>query len=575
MQENQHSGRSGPRGRQGLDLLLALLLFVAALGVRWLNIQAVQFPPLDDPAFYLTTAENLVTGRGLEVDVLWSYQVPFSGVNHPSHEHWMPLTTGLIAVAFAVQRVFSGGLETSLKIAQMPGLVLGALLAPLTYLIGRRLLPGDRGSMFHVWQGSRWVSLGAALLVAVNATLSYQSASADSSAPFALIATWALAIAVRKPGDQGGYFGTGLLVALAYLTRADGLLLLVAIPLAWFLLPAPARPVTDLPDNPAAELVWRYWPREKRAKADQPRALGPGLVNVLDLVVAFALLVAPWLIRNYLAFGTPLPSSVFHQAWLSDYVETFNYLSHPTLETWLAQGWQAILDLRVQALLHNGKVFLLSTFPWGVLALPGLWLLRREWPFFPPLVYSLLLFFGVALIFPVSSMSGTFYHSLGAAVPFLALGAIYTIQRILRPFRQYQKLQKTTSLILIMTLLVPAGVQVTMSLPAIAERHQAEETQFGAAASWLAQNAAPGDVIMTTQPYTLNYASGQPSIVLPGSEPLDAALQAAQRYSARYLIITQVFGQYPQILQDHPDPRFRLVEETETTLIYAIEGEQP
>ncbi len=86
---------------------------------------------------------------------------------------------------------------------------------------------------------------------------------------------------------------------------------------------------------------------------------------------------------------------------------------------------------------------------------------------------------------------------------------------------------------------------------------------------------ASGDVVMTTQPYSLHYASGHPCIVLPGNESPDAAWQAAQRYGARYLVISQTFGQYPQILHDRPDPRFPLLVTIHGAGIYAIQGETP
>jgi hypothetical protein len=553
-----------PNTQPWLDALLVVLLLAIGLGVRWPYLRAVVFPPLDDPAFYLTTAENLVSGRGLEVDVLWSYQILFQSVTHPSHEHWMPLTTGLIAAAFALQRAIPTELLTLLQTGQLPGMILGALLVPLTYLFGRRALPGG--------ERNRWVALGAAALVAVNATLGYQSASADSSAPFALLAAWALAHAVRPPGDEGSYFGTGLLIALAYLTRADGLLLLLAVPLAWWLLPVPAPPLVDLPDKEAARLAWEYWPREQGSEEAWRNIIGPSLASLFDLAVAFALLVAPWLVRNYLAFGTPLPSSLLSQAWLNDYMDTFNYLFHPTWETLLDQGWSAILAQRGQALLHNSGVFLSITFPWGLLALPGLWLLRREWSFFPPLVYGLLLFFVTALVFPVSTTFGTFYHSLGGVVPFLALAAVYAVQRSIQRLSRNRKLAEVTFATVTAALLALAGAQLAWALPGVAERHQAEKEQFEAAGEWLAQHASPGDVVMTTQPYTLNYASGHPCIVLPGNEAPDAAWKAAERYRARFLIITQIFGQYPQILHDQPDPRFHLLETSGPTEFYEIGG---
>jgi hypothetical protein len=559
MAKDQQKDRR-PRSKLWLDALLALLLLAAGLGVRWLYVRAVPFPPLDDPAFYLTTAENLVNGRGLEVDALWNYQVSFPSVTHPSHEHWMPLTTGLIAAAFAL-------LKPSLQAGQLPGLILGALLVPLTYIAGRRALPGgDR---------NRWVSLAAAILVAANAALGYQSASADSSAPYALLGAWALILAIRKPGDEGSYFGLGLIIALAYLTRADGLLLAVAVPLAWFLLPTPAQPVTALPDSPAAQFVWEHWPREEGSDEAWRRTLGPSLRDVLDMMVGFALLVVPWLGRNVLAFGTPLPSSVLSQAWLTDYADTFNYLAHPTWQTLLEQGWPVILAQRGEALLHNAGIFLLNTFPWGLLAIPGLWFLRREWAFFPATIYGLLLFLVTAIVFPVSTVSGTFYHSLGAVVPFLALAAAYAVQRWIERWSKSRKMTAFIFAAVMAGITVLAAAQVFFSLQTVEARHQDEMAQFEKAADWLSRYAAPGDVVMTTQTYTLHYASGHPTIALPANEPPDATWKAAQRYKARFLVITQIFGQYPQILRDQPDPRFRLVEGSETVELYEILGGQP
>lgn len=578
MEKNQRSIRSRSQTGRGVDLLLMVLLFVAGVGARWPYIEAMIPPGGDEPAFYLTTAENLLSGRGLEVDALWSYQIPFPTVTHPSHEDLMPLPTGLIAASLAIQRALAGVEEIAALMqgqmaSQAPGLILVALLAPLTYLVGRRSLPGRGPGTTHAWRGSRWISLAAALLVVANAALGHEAASASSGAPFAFFAAWALVIAVRKPGDEGGYFGLGLLIGLACLTRVDGLVLLLAVPLAWWLLPPPRRPVTDLPDNPAAEVVWEYWPREQGSEREWQRALGPSLTHLVDLGVAFSLLVVPWLVRNYLAFGMPFPNSVLNQLWLTDYLETFNYLEHPTLETWLAQGWQALLIQRGQALLYNGGTFLSSTFPWGILALPGLWLLRREWPFVTPLIYGLLLFFGSALVLPISVMAGVLDAAWGALVPFLALAAMYAVQQAARRLSRGSKVGDVLWIAVFLICLVLAGAQIAVTLPAEAERQQAEQEQFQAAADWLAHSAPPDTVIMTVQPYLLNHAGGQPCIALPGAEPLDAAWAAAQQYGARYLVITQEFGNYPRVLQEGGDPRFRLVAVTETTQIYEIGGQ--
>lgn len=541
------------------DLLAALALLAIGLGVRWLYVRAVAFPPLDDPAFYLTSAKNLVAGRGLVIDALWSYQLLPATVTHPSHEHWMPLTTGVIASAFTL-------MGSSLRAGQLPGMILGALLAPFTYLAGRRALPCATSNRRSGGSRNRWTALGAALLIAVNATLGYQSASADSSAPYALLAAGALLAASAARATRFGAIVTGMLAALAYLTRSDGLLLLAAIPLAWWLLPA----------SPGRHR------QEKEPEEGQPHAetaaptarRRPGLAAAAVMVLAFALAIAPWLARNQYAFGTPLPASVLSQARLYDYVDTFN-LALPTWDSLFARGRQALCLQRAEALLHNGGVFLLSTFPWGLLALPGVWLLRRERAFSLPFVYGLLLFLATAIVFPVSTVSGTFYHSLGAVAPFLALAALYAVQWASEHLGRAHNLARPLLAGILAGLVVLAGAQTALTLPTIAKRHQAEGEQFGAVAAWLDQNAAPGSVIMTTQPYSLNYASGYPAIVLPGNEPPDAAWQAAQRYGARWLVITQTFGRYPDILHQDPDPRFRLVDSISGAEIYAIEGGQP
>jgi hypothetical protein len=543
-----------------LDLLLLAILFGLGFGVRLLYSRAVVFPPLDDPAFYLTTATNLISGRGLVVDVLWSYHGSPMNVSHPSHEIWMPLTTALIAAAFAVAK-------PSLQAAQTPGVILGSLLVPFTYVLGRRALPGGRGN--------RPVAFGAALLVAINATLGYQSSSVDSSALFALLAASALATSVGEPRDKGRYFLTGLLIALAYLTRAHALFLLLAIPLAWWFFPIfgrslAAQPNATMPGRPSARS-----PQEYRSKRTRGNDLRPGLGPMLEMLGGFFLLVTPWLVRNYIAFGTPLPGSALDQAWLRDYVDSFNYVAQPTWQTMLARGWPAILAQRGQALWHNGAMFLLSTFPWGLLALPGFWLLRKERFFHPPLVYLLLLFFATAIVFPVSSLTGMFYHSLGATIPILALAAAYTVEQGTRRFISSPGPATFAFGTMTVGLLVLAAFQVASALPTIAERHEAEKEQFKTAASWLAKNASPGDVVMTTQPYTLNYVSGHPCIALPGNESPDSAWSAAQRYGAVFLVITQVSGQYPQILHDRPDPRFKLVEAVDGLEIYDIAGGNP
>lgn len=60
------------------DAGVALLLFALAFALRLIFALRLAFPPLDDPAFYIQTARNLAAGRGLTIDVIWNYSVPFA-----------------------------------------------------------------------------------------------------------------------------------------------------------------------------------------------------------------------------------------------------------------------------------------------------------------------------------------------------------------------------------------------------------------------------------------------------------------------------------------------------------------
>ena len=192
---------------------ICVALFVAALGMRLVLALQLPFPQLDDPAGYIQLARNIASGRGLVSDVLWSYWVSFPAVTHPSNEFWLPLASWLMAGSIRV-------LGDTLFAAQLPGILAGSLLVPLTYGIGRTLWPAQR----------RWAVLAAALLVP-NAALVYQSVSADSSALYTLLATLALFVGAQAIDRQRISWGllAGLLCGLSYLTRSHGLVLPAAI----------------------------------------------------------------------------------------------------------------------------------------------------------------------------------------------------------------------------------------------------------------------------------------------------------------------------------------------------------
>ena len=56
--------------------LSALAVFAVALVVRIVAASMIDFPKPEDTAYYVGVARNLVEGRGLVSDALWSYGTP-------------------------------------------------------------------------------------------------------------------------------------------------------------------------------------------------------------------------------------------------------------------------------------------------------------------------------------------------------------------------------------------------------------------------------------------------------------------------------------------------------------------
>jgi len=475
------------------DLLIGLALFGAALIVRWLFAARLPFPPLDDPAFYVQTARNLAMGRGLVIDAIWSYQLPFVEVTHASHEYWMPLATFLMAPFIRL-------LGDTLFAAQMPGILCAALLSPMTYGLAR-----------YVWPQDRWPGVAAAALLIPAALPIYQSASTDSAAPFALCASLALiagGLSIER-GSTGLSFAAGVLGGLAYLARSDGLLAPLCI---------------------AAYMALR--PGSRRAV----------VAPLLGLLAGAAITIGPWWLRNLAVFGQAQSVSPLAAAALQSYGQLFNWNEPPTLSGLLDRGLGFVIDLRLKAVLHNLSVLLTISFPYGLYGLPGLFLIKRP-VIRLGLIYLAALFLASALIFSVPTLSGLFYHSAAAALPWLAVGGVGFLRSA-----GARRAWRPVAVGLYAATLVLIAFQSAVALPAAIADGAANQAKFAYAAEWLRGHAPSRQPVIATQAHTLNYASGYPALTLPNRQGVEVLRELAGRYGARFVVVTERVGLYPDVL---------------------------
>jgi 4-amino-4-deoxy-L-arabinose transferase-like glycosyltransferase len=501
---------------QRREVLIAFSLFFAAFLPRLWLAQQLTFPQLDDPAAYIQVARHVAQGRGLVSDVIWNYWVSFDSLTHPSNEFWMPLASVSMAAALRL-------LGDSFFAAQLPGLLTGSALAPLVYGMGRTLWPKQR----------RW-SILAAVLIIPGAIVVYQSASADSSSLYTLLSTTAIfaaALAVARRRLKWA-MAAGVLSGLSYLTRSHGLLLPLTIGLLWTI------------------YLWR----DKRlaVKFD------------LALLACYFALVIPWWLRNTAAFGLAQPVPLTTIMAAREYADWYNYTQPPTVASMLALGWPTILNLRWDAILHGLGVLLLLTFPYGVIGLPVIYL-RREPLFRLFAVYGTLLFLGVTIILPTSSLTGAWYHSAGTFAAFAALGSIYVVKWL------FERRRTRLLAVALFAILVGLGIgQAALAWERAIAQSQAQGRQFAEITRWLRANVPPDQPVLTTQAHSLNYASAYPALSIPLLQDAAVLRQVAGRYGVRYVVVTERNGQYPQAL-DLPAARARLLAEFPETWIYELE----
>src|SRR3954468_21176615 len=137
-------------------ILSAALVFVIAFGVRVWAMGQITFPRPEDVAYYVGVARNMVEGRGLVSDAIWSFNTPPLAFPRPAFEVWLPLPSFLAALPMALFGPTFGA-------AQLSSVVIGSIVCVLAWRLGAdvaaaRSMPVGR---------ARTLALGAGLTAAV------------------------------------------------------------------------------------------------------------------------------------------------------------------------------------------------------------------------------------------------------------------------------------------------------------------------------------------------------------------------------------------------------------------------
>ncbi len=375
------------------EVLLSVgLVFVVSLVTRAIFASQIVFPKPEDTAYYVGVARNLLDGRGLVSDALWSYQTPPLTFPRPAFEVWLPLPTFLAAIPMAIA-------GSTFAAAQVSSVVIGSIVPVLAWRLAadvaeERGLPVGR---------ARTLALGTGLTAAFYLPLLLHSALPDSTMPFTVLALAACLLMTRIAREPRGarltdprVIALGALIGLAALTRNEA---------AW------------------VGLTWAVvaWLAPAASRAERVRLIGVAAVVAL-------LVFAPWAWRDWQVFGSPLPGQAATNALSVTGFDIFAWNDPPTLARYLAVGPARLLEMRVEGLGHNlFSVLLLPGLPISIIGFLALPWEGRDRAVRPVVILGLVTFLITSLAFPVATTWGTFLHAAGPVHVLLVLSALLAL----------------------------------------------------------------------------------------------------------------------------------------------------
>jgi hypothetical protein len=499
--------------------LTAAGLFLLALAIRAAAAASIGFPVPEDTAYYAGVARNLVEGRGLVIDSLWSFQTPPLTVPRAAFEVWLPLPSFLAAVPMAL-----AGSANWFRAAQVSSVLVSAVIPPLAWratvdVAVERGLPLGR---------VRLLAIGSGLVACVIGPLVLYGALPDSTAPFAALALAACLLMARISAAPAGphdgrLLALGLCLGLAALTRSEA----IWLGLTWL------------------AVAWLWTPGTQRRRAS---------LVVVPAALA-ALLYLPWAVRDWQAFGTPLPGQAVANALYVDHMDVYAYSDPPTLARYLGQGLPALLGSHVAGIAHN-LITVLGTqgFPIGVVGLvstPTVW---RSRALRPLLLFSALTFAVTSLAFPVSTQYGTFLHAAGAVFALLIVAGMFGLDAFIAAvgrIRHWTRPVAWLGPVLAVTVAIPLSVLSIGGISANASDTELRYRQLDAALDRAGVPLATAGPVIANFPVWLSESTGAAAIALPDESPA-SVLDLAHRFGSSLLVVDlpDPGRQWPAVLDD-------------------------
>ncbi|MGD2105611.1 MAG: glycosyltransferase family 39 protein [Anaerolineae bacterium] len=511
--------------RRGRVALLTL-----GLTVRLATAVFISRPGYMDTAYYAAGALRLAEGGGFSEPFIWNYLAAPVGIPHPGFLYWMPLPS-ILAAPFAA--LFPG----SFVALQVPFILLSAVVPLVAY-----------GLAWEAAESKLW-SWSAALLAVFSGFFFPYWTLPETFAPFALFGSLTLWLAGSDMagGKKRGWrwLLVGLLVGLAHLTRADGILLLPVVAIATLFAPASVSP-----QNPQRTLSGDASSVSSTTRPASRFSLGVSwrTIGHLALILAgYLFTMAPWCARNVAVAGSPLSPAGAKTAWLTNYDDLFCYDCDLSISSYLGWGWENILRSKVSALWINLQRFtaegcLIFLLPFIAV---GWFRLRRHLAFSLAAGYVLIAYLFHSLIFTFPGWRGGFFHATSAALPFLYAAGMVGLDSVVRWAARrrrswrYQQARSVFAAAAVMGGVLLSGYVARRTIPA----WRKADAVYEKADRWLTAQGDPDAGVMVVNPPAFWYHTDRSAAVIPNAS-VNTLLEVADSHEMQYVLLEE----------DHPAP---------------------
>jgi hypothetical protein len=516
------------------------LLFLLGLAVALLPAALERSPGYMDAEYYFACGQQLATGQGFTEPFLWNYLDDPAGIPHPSHAYWMPLASILATMGMLASGV------ANFSAARVGFLILAGFVPPITaalaYSITQKRNSAFLAGFLAVFSGFYLPFLPTTDTFAIYMLLGglfFLALSPLSSLPFPLTPLF-----------------LGLLAGLLHLSRADGLLWLPIALIATIYLNRSSptthrasrttyhasRITQEVPSNTHHETRNTHYGSRLTLHVSRITS------HASLILLAYLLIMGPWMLRNLSVFGTLLSPGGLRSLWLTNYDEIFSYpASILTFNHWInsglksilaARGWALGLNLQTALAIH-GEIFLLA------LILAGVWRLRKD----PRVKLGVLawsgIFFAMTVVFPFPGARGGLFHSGAALQPLWWALAPVGLERFLDigvekrgwQINQARKVFSWGVVALALFLTTVVGyVRIVGDDNSSLAWNQTPRHYSQIEASLGQRGIAKDEIVMVNNPPGYFVATGRPAIVVPDGD-IHSTLAAAQRYQAHYLLL--------------------------------------